>query len=276
MIELSTESWAQRRDDWEKLLFELFNERVYIGFSSELGLPEDTSWLGVFLPSADLLIREACPQRFDGRRHTIVLNDSIFGDVDLTTPQVDFDSLVAHEFGHAIQGPVPDQKPAETVSLRRVAGVRKILSLRRADEPSADNSVPEWHYHGDDFIRILLHASRRLAAAGVELDDSEMFANSRYSLSPLAWYRHALGSEPADRASLPMRLGVDGDPPEAFTQLWRDDLRRHTPEARQARCEIRAATLAEEQALHIFGRRVLPATSCGLDLSSEEPSSEQM
>ena len=248
---LSTASWSSRRDDWIALIRDVFGLEVYVPFASEIGLHIDgLDWSGVYLPGLDLLVEQSCPEKFAGRRRAFALRD-FAGTPELVKDLVSCDSLIVHELCHIFQDTCKaaiDNPPAPKVRRHHAGDVRRILSHRVADFMT---DVPDYYWHGDDFIRILVHVSHRLVEVGVELDDSEMFGHSRYSLSPLAWYRHALGSEPADRASLPMRLGVDGDPPEAFTQLWRDDLRRHTPEARQARCEIKAATHTEEQALHM-------------------------
>jgi len=276
MNKLSTESWAQRRDGWIEIIQAVFGLEIYIPFASEIGLHVDgLDWSGVYLPGLDLLVEQSCPEQFTGRRRAFAIRDCA-GTPELVVNQVSFDSLVSHELCHIFQDTCKaqiDHPPAPKVRRHYAVDVRRMLNHRVADFMT---DVPDYYWHGDDFIRILLHASRRLAAAGVELDDSEMFANSRYGLSPLAWFRFALGSEPADRAELPMRLAVAGDPPEAFTQLWRDDLRRHTNEARQARDEIRAATRDEEQALHISDAGSSFDFASSFYDSSEEPSSPTM
>ena len=275
---LSTESWAQRRDGWIEIIQAVFGLEIYIPFASEIGLHVDgLDWSGVYLPGLDLLVEDSCPEQFTGRRRAFAIRD-LEGTPELVMDQVAFDSLIIHELSHVFQDTCKariDHPPAPKLRRHYAVDVRRMLS-HRVSEFTASVEVPAYYWHEIDYVRILLHASHRISAAGVELDDSEMFANSRYGLSPLAWFRFALGSEPADRAELPMRLAVAGDPPEAFTQLWRDDLRRHTNEARQARDEIRAATRDEEQALHISDAGSSFDFASSFYDSSEEPSSPTM
>ena len=250
---LATASWAQRRDGWIEIIRDVFGLEVYVPFASEIGLHVDgVDWSGVYLPGLDLLVEQSRPEQFTGRRRAFALRD-LEGTPELVMDQVAFDSLSVHEICHIFQDTCKaqiDHPPSPKVKRHYAVDVRRMIS-HRVSEFTASVEVPAYYWHEIDYVRILLHVAHRISAVGVELDDSEMFGHSQYSLSPLAWYRHALGTEPVDRASLPMRLAVAGDPPAAFMQLWLDDLKNHTPEARQARCEIKAATHTEEQALHM-------------------------
>ena len=251
-MNLSTDSWQARRDDWELLIQRVFSESVYIAFASELHLHVDSlDWSGVFCPNVDLLIRESTPERWQGRRRAFVISNAALGNVGLTVDQVAADSLMIHELCHIFQNIAaeasenPEHKPAERGSKKQAEDVRRILSLRQDDEP-ADDGIPEYYWHGDDFIRLLAHAAFRVEAAGIELSDLELYHHSFYAVSPLSWYRHALGSEPEERAHLKITAAVAGDAPEAFCERWRHDLRRnHTPEARALRRKIRTAVAME-------------------------------
>jgi hypothetical protein len=183
---------------------------------------------------------------FKGRRRAFCLNDPT-GDPGNVNDLVAFDSLSIHEFCHILQEicqATIDNPPAPKTPAKYTPDIRRMLSLCHDDE-TADNGIPEWYHHGADFIRLLIHASHRLAMADVELCDLEMYSHSMYSLSPLAWYRHRLGNEPAERVHLPMRQAVAGDPPPHFTELWKADQRNHTPEARSHRRKLRAAVALE-------------------------------
>lgn len=241
------DTWTIRRDQWIGLIEQVFGARVYIPFASEIGLHVDAlEWSGVFLPGIDLLVKESCPSMFKGRRRAFCLNDPT-GDPYNVNDVVDFDSLVTHEFCHVLQEICRasiDNPPSPKIPAKYTPDIRRMLSLCHDDE-TADIGIPEFYWHGDDFIRLLIHASHRLEVVGVELCDKEMFNNSYYSLSPLPWYRHRLGNEPAERVHLPMRQAVAGDPPPHFTELWKADQQNHTPEARSHRRKLRAAVALE-------------------------------
>jgi hypothetical protein len=235
-----------RRNQMIQLIDELFGQKIYIVFASEIGIHCDAlDWAGIHVAGMDLLIQDNCPEMFTGRRPAFCLADIGPDAIPFSGDAAkQFDSLVAHEFCHVLQELLKPE-PIET-SEKDIPTLSWVLEYQSPDREAVEpvNGVPRHYGHGADFIRLLLHVSFRLRyVAELDLCDHEMWPHDWYRLSPLAWYRHAIGDEPINNWQRPIIEAVSGPMPEALTTLWQKDLKFwHSPKsvstaAEVARCE---------------------------------------
>jgi hypothetical protein len=122
--------------------------------------------------------------------------------------------ILLHELGHAL----PFSPPREDdYTAADVEHAERLLSAF-VDMPAGPPA--RCPGHGLDFLRTVCHLHYRAAQRGVEVAYPAIIQAAYYRLPPLVYFSRALGSEPAEMATLPFSQILSLPAPTAFTALY--------------------------------------------------------
>lgn len=180
---------------------------------------------GYTTPNLDLNLRSVIGEAWQGRGPCMVLNDvSIADEYFPEDVEIVAISTVLHELAHILDRPTP-------VDLQSLPSDDRIefetLVIANAARHEYRPLPTPYFGHEDQFIRIALHLHFRSALAGVTTVPNILCAGRRYGLSHAHRYMEAIGDEPADLMQLPFAEISRLPPPEAFTALWRADVKSY-------------------------------------------------
>ncbi|MBE7507972.1 MAG: hypothetical protein HS101_17040 [Planctomycetia bacterium] len=128
-------------------------------------------------------------------------------------------AVVVHELAHYATDRTPTSPPvsAEDIDLRRE------VARRAMDGVLPEPKMP-YDRHEADFIRCLIHLWVRSDALGYRFTAQSLFPHGHYQLSDLFGYLRALGDEPTRMARLTLHEIQQIEPPDDFSELWREDV----------------------------------------------------
>lgn len=191
---------------------------VAIRSFEELGIPGDRGAAGFF-------IERPLPQ-WDV--HNAVVAVDLKAAIQLSDPVCRLSSWISHELAHASVSAlehctIPCEPHDASAIAAGIANPAVPVELLRRE-------LPPWTGHEHVFIRLLCITVFRLRAAGISVSDVWAFPSGDYMLSPLAWYRDALGPEPERMQDADIVEAMTTKAPAAFLRLWREDVARAAAE----------------------------------------------
>ncbi|MEO2031144.1 MAG: hypothetical protein ABGZ35_03560 [Planctomycetaceae bacterium] len=207
-----------RRNQTEKMLSKILDQRVEIRFADEVELTCVTVD-GFTGPAVHQLISAGGQQPVQA---IVVSGRCLDPAEDAAEMCVDFDAIVLHEAGHvAVHGlPVTDGQMTRDTA-------QQLCNTPASQWPSQIGPAGvKWVGHDFKFIRALLHVRHRMVNRRHAPLLQLAFRGELYGLSEIDAYRTALGSEPSDNDWLPLRDVLRKQPPKEFIRLWEDDVVR--------------------------------------------------
>lgn len=138
---MTNEPLKRRIAELQPLLEKVIDQKIYIRLSAELGLTLHHGCGGFVAGSLSELIKEKLPDRFDGDRAVIILNEEQFSlDFDDADEQ-SLRAIICHEAGHVLDlwcGELPVYHiDAATLFMKRSGNVRRRLRFARSQRWNA-------------------------------------------------------------------------------------------------------------------------------------------
>lgn len=212
-----------RRDQTRRFIGSMIRQRVYLVFSSELGLQCHGRLGGLTAVGLSALVRESMPGEYFGPSPAIAIVDDHLRDGTYSPDgsAMLFDSMVLHEFTHIVSAGVsfeicPESDPEQ---------LRDLVQMPSAEWPSHTGPL-RWAGHDCRFIRALCHLHHRMQSRGHWVSLSLAFSHESYGLSSVEEYADALGDECQRKDWLPMSEALALPMPAKFQKLWTDDVVR--------------------------------------------------
>lgn len=226
----------QAADLIRSIVPELADGPLYVVQSDAGGLPSQyrNGFVGLHSPWLDVALSSWLRDRGEwrGRGPAVVVNaPSLRYDAerDAGTDQAFADELfqgrltavLVHELAHVVEGPIDRREFPELAAASRQA----TEAVRRW---SADNTPPAvpWQGHGGDWLRLLAHVHHRAERLLDRRLPTPWVCGDNYQLAPYLAYRTALADEPERLRGQTFETIRNTAPPEAFVDLWRNDVRR--------------------------------------------------
>lgn len=180
---------------------------------------------GYTTPSLDLYLQPTLGPGWRGRGAAAVINDIALANdwADAEDFELAFLLVALHELAHVLER---DQlyRARPDASPERLIHETLVLAQAVAEPEPAAPQTPPFQHHGDSFIRTCIHVSYRANHLNVPARPSGLCAGSRYGLSPAYQYGEALGDEPEQLAEAKFRDILARPLPDAFVQLWNQDV----------------------------------------------------
>ena len=162
-------------------------------------------------------------------RHTRALAHGRFVRRRVLAGQI-FLGVVAHEVAHVTETGWTHELDSPSASTAEIAEITTVALLAQPPVTSVERPIPFLN-HDAGFVRLMLHVHTRLQTAlGIRFEPC--FDGDVYGMSSVGKYQSRLSDEPERLAHMPLTEIGDVQPPEAFAELWRADVRRWWNERR--------------------------------------------
>ena len=93
--------------------------------------------------------------------------------------------------------------------------------------PDDSKEALPFRSHEINFLRVALNLRYRAEIAGIIIAPNDLCAGRRYGVSHARRYEVALGDEPKEMVTKSILDIIASTPPDAFSQLWEDDVHSH-------------------------------------------------
>ena len=134
--------------------------------------------------------------------------------------------MAAHELSHIVLRPITENEKSTSGGFESLAAFVSTKTWCAKDQaPAIADPVP-WLGHDGPFLRTVQHVGFRMQQHVDFWLPLQWVDSTIYALSSETAYQRALGDEPQRLAGLPLSAVAEIQPPEAFVDLWRADLRK--------------------------------------------------
>lgn len=161
-------------------------------------------------------------KRWRDRAPAMILDDLRLarGSRDEADARSQVGGIVAHEAAHiSINRPNLAPMPAEVAKREAIRPVESYISSK-----ISEFKLPPFYAHGGRFIRLALHLASRASNFGFQIEPNDVFSGASYHLPDADAFAAALGDEPERLASEPIGDVLSFDPPDNFTNFWRQSV----------------------------------------------------
>lgn len=199
---MTNEPLKRRIAELQPLLEKVIDQKIYIRLSAELGLTLHHGCGGFVAGSLSELIKEKLPDRFDGDRAVIILNEEQFSLEFDDADEQSLRAIICHEAGHVLDLWCKEL-PVYHIDAATLSGiVQKQIALPPLNWHG--NHVPAWHGHESKYIRSLCHIIHRMESIGLPVDSWMCFQSDLYQLDLLNCHIENLRPELASRQGEPI------------------------------------------------------------------------
>ena len=228
MMEVHHRNLDKRRDQIERLLSRILQQKINIAFATELSLEHRPSLRGFASAGLHDLIREKTPERFVDTRPAFVVMDAVLRTLEPILAAIRFDNVAVHEAAHVLV----DAMTSGSCARFHGGELRRLAIAKPTKEP-----IP-WLTHHGRFIRVMLHIAHRAKSGGMLVDLPIAFCGKNYGLSHIKKYAAALGDEPQKKDWQTVAEVVATPMPEKFKKLWTADVLRSVKSVRSRKEQV--------------------------------------